>query len=356
MKEVKNKELEDREVVVDEKIEKEISIIIEKTKKALEGHKELFTLNYLKKINETLGELERIRKSNNIGHISEVANQIYKYLRHPDNINKGEVVGEVYKGIMESMRENALVKKNFEYEGKNGLDQIKLAFKKIGNQIKKLKKTKNDKVIEGKNENNLERILNKITEEREDNQNKTTILKLIKLLWSVISAPNKIVRATRRHELANAFSQWKGQKKQSKPQAASQSESQPDFLQKHELTSNLDSKIDPLSKSPIKPDTGKFSKFEFLFIELDSFLGWLLFFYISYFFLISFSLEKGIGLPSDFVIKTLKSPLILNITIFLVFSHLILRIKNLHFKRNTMSSMFLFLFGYGFYVLLISNF
>lgn len=328
-REVKNKELNEDNQNIDLKIETEITNVIKDTKNILSENEEIFTPTYFRKINETLGELERIRKSNNITHISEVVNEIYKYLRHPDNINNKNEYTEKYKNTMNSMQENKLIRKGIELNNTNPLSQIKGMFIKIGNQIKKLRK--------GKRERNVFNKTKETNEAKKDvNNDKITISKLFILTWSLLLAKDKLARSEKKNELIVTFNEWKNQKKVSKPKPKPQSE--PQHEPQHE------------------PQEEPSSKLDFFFIEMDSFLGWLLFFYIGYFFLINFSLEKGFGLPSEFIIKTLKSSLILNITIFLIFSHFIFRMKNLHFRNNTIGTIFLFLFGYGLYILLISNF
>ena len=108
----------------------------------------------------------------------------------------------------------------------------------------------------------------------------------------------------------------------------------------------------------LKPEKKKKKKLDLtnFFVEIDSFIGWLLSFYIIYFFLINFSLEKNMGLKREFVFQTLKTPLILNITIFLLLIHFTLRLKNLHFQRNFLATLFLLFLSLGVYTLLIVNF
>ncbi len=96
--------------------------------------------------------------------------------------------------------------------------------------------------------------------------------------------------------------------------------------------------------------------FTSLFQEADSFIGWLLFFYIAYFFLADFSLEKEFGIPREFVVKTIKTPLLFNIALFLLTAHFLLRLKDRHFRHNILGSLLLFFFGFGLYALTVINF
>lgn len=96
--------------------------------------------------------------------------------------------------------------------------------------------------------------------------------------------------------------------------------------------------------------------FTSFFMELDSFVSWLIFFYLVYFFLASFSLERTLGLPQDLVLKTLSSPLILNIFIFLMVAHLAFTLKIRWFRQNALGTFFLFFLCFGSYTFLILNF
>ena len=86
-KEVKK---EDDKDVGEEDINKEIIGEVDKVvinaKKALDEHKVLYSNELLKEINNTLGELQRIRTSNNIKHITEVSNDLYVLISNPDKM------------------------------------------------------------------------------------------------------------------------------------------------------------------------------------------------------------------------------------------------------------------------------
>ena len=94
----------------------------------------------------------------------------------------------------------------------------------------------------------------------------------------------------------------------------------------------------------------------YILSEIDSFISWLLCFYIIYFFLVNFALEKNTGLNSEFVIKTFKTPLILNITILLLIFHFALRVKSIYLRGNILASLFLLFLSIGSYIILIVNF
>src|SRR5690606_4414409 len=92
------------------------------------------------------------------------------------------------------------------------------------------------------------------------------------------------------------------------------------------------------------------------FNELNGFIGWLLAFYVTYLFLVDLSLEKSIGLPEEFALKTIEGPLIVNITLFLLWAHLILKIKLNLFHQQFLGSLFLFVFSGVLYGMVVVNF
>lgn len=81
--------------------------------------------------------------------------------------------------------------------------------------------------------------------------------------------------------------------------------------------------------------------------EVDSFIAWLLGFYLMYFFLADLSLEKGIGLPADFVFSTLRSNLLLSLTFFLLLTNFLFFIR---------AGLFLSLAGFAAYGFILFNF
>ncbi|MBU1623080.1 MAG: hypothetical protein KJ597_05905, partial [Nanoarchaeota archaeon] len=337
-------ELESRGGEIDKEIVKEIDQFIINSKKVLEEHQENFSSEFLRQIEKTLGELERIRTSNNLKHISEVCNQLYELISHPDQLAEGqEIKDTVYQGIIKQMEGSAIIRKEFDVYAKAvGLQKIQGLFNRI---IKKLRGITGKKVtpkIPGEikpPKKGVSEWLGKIVKGKNEEKVPTGpgFVDIIKKLFSYFSAPNAVLRQTRKTELSKAWNDWRGKKPVGAPMGA------------------------PIGEEPIKmrPEaeekvaaTPKKLDFTSFFAELDSFVGWLLFFYIAFLFLVNFSLEKAVGLPYDFVIKTLKSPLILNITILLLCAHLLFKLKNEYFRRNFVGSLFLLFFGFGLYFLL----
>ena len=290
------KEEEFGEETINKEVIAEVDKVIVNTKKAMEKHKELFSSDLLKKIENTLGELERIRTSNNIKHITEVSNNLYSLIGNPDKIEAEKVEDKDYQQLIGEIRDSALVKKEFELYEK--------AIKFTG--FKKLSK-------------NITKRLKELTAQPEEGTGK---------------APGVISKLKLK---IHTFLEKSTKKKPLKPRKKVE-------------------KAKVKERAVAEKKAKKKRDFTILFVEIDSFMAWLLCFYIIYFFLISFSLEKNVGLSREFIFKTLKTPLLLNITIFLLLMHFTLRIKNLHFQKNTIATFFLIALSLGIYALLIVNF
>ncbi|MBI5422394.1 hypothetical protein HZA44_04645, partial [Candidatus Peregrinibacteria bacterium] len=168
---------------------------------------------------------------------------------------------------------------------------------------------------------------------------------LFEKLGAYFKATSPILKQTRQRELMEAIKGLFGGKK---PVAVTEAVAE-------NLEVEAEKKGVP-AKKPAKAPKRKRRDFTGFFVEVDSFVGWLLCFYILYFFMVDFSFEKKIGLSPEFAVKTLKTPLLLNVTLLLLLLHFILRIRNLHCRGNPVASLFLFFFGAGIYILAIVNF
>ena len=328
-KEWKEEEEKKKQIVTEE-----VDKIIELThKKVLEEFRHLFSIKSIQKVEEALKELERIRTSNNLKHINEVSHRLYDLLSHPDEANAENQ--NAYEIAIQPLKENKVLGKDLAenpFESK----QFKLLISKIKNQLNKL---------------GLGKLIEKLKggSGSENKEEGGKWKKLISGLQKKPQIPSFKMPAVKTGSFSDSAKEEvdkiKKWFKKEKPEEVTQS-SEPTET---EISTPIMDK--PEETKPIK-EGRDFSEF---FVEVDSFVGWLLFFYISYFFLSSFSLEKGVGLPTNFVLKTFQSPLIIQIGIFLLFAHFLLRIKTIHFQRNLMGSLVLFLFGFGTCALVILN-
>ena len=337
-----SKDFDDTFEKIDKKIVDETDQFIINTKKIITERSNLFSAPFLREIEKTLGELERIRTSNNIKHISQICNRLYELMSNPDQISGMENASDdTYQKILASMKGTSLIKRDFDISTKIiGLSQIQMLFKTI---IEKFPgKTKN--AGQDKPKTGLQKFLFRLSNPaKQKHRSKPKIHKpsVLSAFFSFLFAPSAMLRKARKSELLKVYAEWKSARRTAKPQKSKAGKSTPS--------------ASTISEEAAPEKTGKHD-FTGLFTEADSFVSWLLFFYIAYFFLVSFSLEKDIGLPRDFVIKTLKSPLIVDIAICLVFLHFIFRLKTIYFRRNFVGSMFLILFGLGIYFLIVINF
>lgn len=336
---------------INEEIVAEIDRVIINARKALEAHGDLFSIDLRSEIEATLGELERIRSSNNIKHITEVSNNLYSLLSNPDRAEGEKAQDENYQALIGEIQNSALVKKQFEiYKKALEASGLKKIFISISNRLKDLT---TPKAGEEKKPNFASRFkvkLNRYLETRSQKQiakinlraqkPKSPFSLFFEKLGDYFRASSPILKRTRRKELYLAFKTLITGKR---PEVVG-----PTAKESKGITSK------PGAKTGVGPEPKKM--FSGLFIEADSFVAWLLSFYIIYFFLIDFSIEKDIGLSREFIYKTLKTPLLFDISVFLLLVHFTLRFRNLHFRHNIFASLFLFFFSIGFYILLMVNF
>jgi len=331
----------------------EIDLVIINTKTLMESHRNLFSMDMQREITEALGELERIRTSNNVKHITEVSNTLYELISNPDK-SEGEVADAEYKSILNKLQESALVKKEFDlYKKAIEATGAKKVFKNIVERLKNLTAPKEETPKKpvgalGKAKNKLHKLLEKFTEKKVTKRKKpkSSFGIFLGTLIDYFKATSPVLKKTRKKELAKAFKSMF--KKSIKAGEEIEAEAEAEAEAKKEAVKK---------ETPVEEKIKK-GKWDFtdLFLETDSFLCWLLCFYIIYFYLVNFSLEKNIGLSRDFILKTIKTPLILNITIFLLIAHYVLRMRNMHFRHNFFASLFLIFLCLGVYTLLIVNF
>lgn len=347
----------------EEDINKEIIVEIDRviinTKKALETHTNLYSTELLREIQNMLSELERIRTSNNIKHITEVSNDLYSLVSNPDKADAETLKSESYQALMSEIHESALVKKDFEvYKKAIEASGLKRMFADMSKRLREMTEPKKD--AEGKPtgalakfkgsihdwlEQRAEKKKPKFSQIKATGKPKSRIGELMERLGAYFKATSPILKQTRQRELMDALKGLFGKKKAEGAAPAEPGKPETEA-----------SKEKGVGKKILKSAKRKGRDFTGFFVEMDSFVGWLLCFYILYFFMVDFSLEKKIGLSREFVYKTLKTPLLLNVTLLLLMLHFILRIRNLHFRGNAMAGLFLFCCGAGVYILAIVNF
>ena len=73
----------------------------------------------LTEIKKTLAELERVRTSNNIKHITEVSNNLYSLISHPDKMEGEAAKSPTYQALINEISDTDLVKKEFDVKYKS---------------------------------------------------------------------------------------------------------------------------------------------------------------------------------------------------------------------------------------------
>ncbi len=326
---VKNELVDEGEALADE-IVLEIDHFISNTKKILEEYKDQYSAQYLQDIEKALGNLERIRGSNNFNHINKVCNELYKLIVKPDlkKPGEGETEGRGYQEVVDKLKASGFVQNRFsltsatpQANAAEGLQKVKGIFSKIQGTL-----DKNTEGLKSLKDNHVPVSELPLDEEVMKHPIKTLVSKY----GAYLKEGNPIVKRSRKQEFDLFYRQWKTSRAQKK---AIQIDSQ---------------------KTPAGPAEKR--DFSSVFHELNSFVGWLLFFYLAFFFMASFSLERNLGFAPENIIKTFYSPVIINVSILLVIAHFALTLKAKLFQKNFMGSAFLFFLTFGVYSLVIANF
>lgn len=342
-------ELEESEKVSEE-IVAEMDGFIVNTKSILKDFRAQYSDAMLKEIERVLGELERIRSSNNLKHITKLCNELYELASYPDAAQE-ENPDDKYKEAVSKLGKSGFIANSFQLLKAHSLQKrltrfskITAVFGKIQMAIRGKKGGETTDRLEQRMRSRRARWFTHLTRslKGETGEDYPTLIKVISKFLSFISAPSTILRRARKQEMNRAFRDWQRYRKEAPLRKAKEAKAGEIAAVEPEIGEELPA----LPKKDYSP----------FFAEIDSFVGWLLFFYISYFYLTSFSIERNIGLPKALVAKTLTSPLILNISIFLVVAHLALTLKIKFFRTNFLGSLFLFFLSFGLFTLLIINF
>jgi sugar-specific transcriptional regulator TrmB len=341
-------ELEEEEEEMSEEIVNEIDQFIINTKKVISDHRNQYSDPFIKEIENTLGELERIRSSNNLRHITKICNNLYELIAHPDNIQAATEqteaeAGQEYDSIISSLKNSGFISNKLAFLQAHSLkkksakfENIQKTFGKILGMLSKKKGEAFTQNLRKKRKKHHARWLTQLTDNLKGEKTDAVTFKIVfQKFFSWISAPNAILRKARKQELIRTYHEWQSYRKKIKSEKSVKTQ-----------------KIEKATKE----GEGISSKIAEFFMEIDSFIAWLLFFYIVYFFLATFSLEKDIGLPQELILKTFDSNLLINIAIFLVIAHLAFLIKFRLFRGHILSSVFLFFLSFGIYAILMANF
>lgn len=333
---------------MDEEIITEMDQFIINTKAILKNHSNNYSEAFIKEIEKALNELERVRASNNLKHITKICNEVYELISNPDNLPTEEQADNAdYNTTMSKLKDSGFIANPFQFQQLHSLQKKLARFEKVQQffgKVKKIVHRKNadeiDKNIASKTKSRRNRWLSKLTKKlkRKKTEDHPSLFKAISKFFAFISASNTIIRRARRQDMMKSLSEWQKYRKQPK-------------AKKEEKTT----KEGGVEKNIAVVEEKAKRDFSGFFMELDSFVGWLLFFYIVYLFLVSFAIEKNVGVPKELILKTLGTPLIINISIFLIIAHLAFTLKIRFFRSNILGSLFLFFLSLGIYSILIIN-
>lgn len=303
-----NKDLEGENEVLNRKIVEEIDQFIIKAKGVLKSHSDQFSLSFLEAIKNKLANLERIRSSNNIENITKVSNELYELLSHPDRFSStSEEKQGAYRETLSTIGKNELIQKQAEATA-NQFSAMKGGFDQVLGKLQGVKSA-------------LPTM---------DTSSVTDWRFLVKSFWLYLKAPRGPLKTARYEAFKNAREKRRSKVSEEKRQRWK--------------------KFSEFWNASINRD------YTLFFTELNSFVGWLLAFYVTYLFASGLSLEKGVGLPESFVLKTLRDPLILNVTFFLLWTHLVLKVKLNLFHKQFLASLLFFGFAGIFYGMVVVNF
>ena len=314
-------------------IVQEIDSFIKSTKEILKAHQKNYSRPFLVQIEKKVGNLERIRTSNNLKHITQVCKDLYELIAHPE-LAEGMSTEErerAYEQAVADLGESGFIQYSRGSSSSN--DEIAEGFGRVKKVFGKIEKKLHQPPAESLRHEPKGRgsILKKPFVSLETPKGPIDIWQLGSSYWVYFKERNPILKHARKQEFNRLYEARKALKAKIKTdRVILQQESTPAF------------KVS--------------SDYSELYAELNSFIGWLLFFYIAYFFVASFSLERNVGLAQDLVVRTLSSPLIINIFIFLLMAHLALKIKLSLFHKNAIGSAFLFLFTGSLFALVMANF
>jgi len=342
-------------------ISEELDRFIINAKKILGDHHDQYSEPFFREVEKTLNELERVRASNNLKHITKICNTLYELIANPDAATADIETDEDYKKTLSALKGSGFISNRLNFMKLHSLQKKSARFEKaqlaIARLYKDLSKKKSEEIergfmarLKGKRAHWMNQLTRNLKGSGE--ATRTTLFTVIAKLYNYLTAPNPILRSARRSDLRKSFEKWRIDRKKPKEAPKADSAAQSGAPSAPGAPAPKAAGSQPENEIP-GDEKRDFSSF---FTEVDSFVGWLLFFYIGYFFLADFAIEKNVGLPEELVIKTLVSPLIVNICIFLVFAHLILTLKTKYFRANFLGSLFLFFLGFGIYTLLIVNF
>ncbi len=287
----------------------------------------------LAQIKTLMGELERIKMSNNIKHIRSVAERILEIAESLfKNKEEYSVVIKQKKGLKSfdlDRLQQMQYKEAVEIKGISGaLTKASSLFKKyfinLGPNLQKDQKTKLDKSLEKQMQisNNLLNEVDLIEKNTEDLKN--SLKENLKAIFSFQLKPS----VSRKTAFLNSKILLKV------------------YLRKRKKENSEKEKGNFFASflSRKKVDSAK-KDYQKVFLEINNFIGWFLCFYLIYFYFGGLVLQKNLPFLQTFFYKTLSSDFLLILLFSFFIFHFLILLKVRLFRQSFFGTLFLFCIG-----------
>ena len=292
----------------------------------------------LNQIKSLIGELERIKMSNNIKHIKSVAERI---LEIAESLFKDR---DEYKIIIKQKKnlksfdlgklQQMQYRESVEIKGISGaLDKASKLFKKyvgkIGIDFGKDKKITSNKIFKEQLENSKS-LLNEVDLiEKNKNDLKNSLKENLKILLS-FSKKSKINKWTAFLNSKLLLKVYLRKTKEINLKTNKKELKRFGYLKHFFRYRNINS---------TKKD------YQNIFVEINNFLGWLLCFYFAYFYVGALVLQKNLSFLKTFFYKTLSSEFLLVLFFTFFIFHLLTNLKIKFFRQSFFGTLFLLSVG-----------
>lgn len=325
----------------------QVDIMIAQIKSVLDNAKdEPEKREQIAQINILIGELERVKMSNNIKHIRGVAERILaiaeSLFKDKDN-EKYKVVATQKENIksfdLDKLRQ-IQHREAVEIRGVSGaLNKASQLFKayvgKLNVNFGQDKESVSDKTLKKHVESSKTLLSGMDLLEKSENDLKNGLKESLKDLFSFSKKTNRRVAFVNSKLL---FKEYLKKSKESDLKLGNQKRTFLDYLKNLFRFKQLDSSKNDFQK---------------VFIEINNFLGWLLCFYLAYFYLGGIILQKNLGFFKTFFYKTFSSEFLLILLFSFFVFHLLTNFKIKFLRQSFFGALLLFSFGL-FSVLLFS--
>lgn len=318
----------------------QIKAVLEKVKEDSKNRSDLSNIKIL------IGELERVKMSNNMKHIKGVAERILNTAENLLRDKEGyQVIVKQKKNLDSSNLERI---RQQQYRSAVEAKGISSALKHASNFFNKYTKIIGFDSIEKKKDESPKKkqALKQNTEKKENILSDVDLLKKtrkeiaadLKTNFKNLIRFGKKEKADRKSAFMNILSLVKIYFK--KPETKKEEK---DIQEQKKQTKSS-------SKQTLNPSKKDYHR---VFVELNVFLGWLLCFYLVYFYVGGLIIQKNLSFFKDFFHKTIVSEFLLLLFFSFFIFHLLINLKIKFFRQSFLGGVLLFSLG-GFFILFYS--